>query len=118
MRRTLGTALLCAVFASPALTGNAALFTDNFNTDSSLANYTTVTTDATSSFATSGYNYSVLGIPSPPGAPDAQTRGLRLDANFSAPNAAEAITLFTNGSYSGDYTVTFDAWINVNGPFP
>jgi hypothetical protein len=118
MRRTLSTALLCAVFASPALTGAAALFTDNFNTLASAANYSTVSTDATSSFSTFAYNYAALGIPSAPSSGDASTLGLRLDANFSAPNAAEAITLFTNGSYSGDYSVTFDAWLNVNGPFP
>ena len=41
-----------------------------------------------------------------------------MDANFSAPNAAEAITVYTLAQYSGDYVVKFDGWINVNGPFP
>ena len=44
--------------------------------------------------------------------------GLRLDANFSAPNAAEGITVFANTTFTGNYTVRFDAWLNVNGPFP
>jgi hypothetical protein len=96
----------------------AALFTDSFNTVASAANYSSVASDGTSSFATYAYNYALLGIPSAPSSGDSSTLGLRLDANFSAPNAAEAITLFTNASYSGDYSVTFDAWINVNGPFP
>jgi hypothetical protein len=43
---------------------------------------------------------------------------LRLDANFSAPNAAEAINVITKSKFSGNYVVTFDAWLNVNGPFP
>jgi hypothetical protein len=118
MRYTLGTALLWAVFASPALTGNAALFTDSFNSAGSAANYVAISTDAPSSFPTFAYDYSAMGIPSPAGSPDSLRLGLKLDANFSAPNAAEAITMATIASYSGDYTVSFDAWLNVNGPFP
>jgi hypothetical protein len=59
-----------------------------------------------------------MGIPSAPNSGDSSTLGLKLDANLSAPNAAEAVTLVTNASFSGDYVVKFDAWINVNGPFP
>jgi hypothetical protein len=96
----------------------AALFSDNFNTAASSANYAAVSTDPTSSFATFAYNYSAMGIPSAPNSGDSSTVGLKLDANFAAPSAAEAITLHTNASYAGDYTVKFDAWLNVNGPFP
>src|SRR5262245_45441803 len=96
----------------------APLFSDNFNTAASAANYSLVSTDATSSFATYAYDYSVMGIPSAPHSGDGTTKGLKLDANFSTPNAAEAISVFTNASYSGDYRVRFDAWLNVNGPFP
>jgi hypothetical protein len=96
----------------------AALFSDNFNTAASAANYSLVSTDATSSFATYAYDYSVQGIPSAPYSGDGSTKGLKLDANFSAPHAVEAISVFTNASYTGDYRVRFDGWINVNGPFP
>ena len=99
-------------------TSRGATFTDDFNGAGSAANYTVVTTDATSSFPTYAYDYSVMGIPSSPNSTGGSTRGLRLDANFSAPNAAEGITLHTLASYSGDYVVRFDAWLNVNGPFP
>jgi hypothetical protein len=119
MKVTLFTTVSIGVLAVQAsLFGAAPVFTDNFNSAGSAASYTTVSSDATSSFATWAYDYSVMGIPSAPNSGDGSTRGLRLDANFSAPNAAEAITVFTTASYGGTYTVAFDAWINVNGPFP
>ncbi len=97
----------------------ATLFTDNFsNSVTSAANYTIVTSDATSSFPTYAYDYSAMGIPSAPNSGDASTKGLRLDANFSAPAAAEAVTLHTIQSFAGDYSIKFDAWLNANGPFP
>jgi hypothetical protein len=119
MRRIHAAAPACAAlfFFLPSAV-SAALFTDSFNTAASSASYSTVSTDATSSFATFAYDYSLMGIPSAPNSGDSSTKGLKLDANFSAPNAAEAISVYTLASYSGDYEVQFDAWINVNGPFP
>jgi hypothetical protein len=111
-------AILVIALAMPRVSSAFPHFFDDFNTAASAANYTPVSTDATSSFATYAYDYSAFGIPSAPGSGDGSTLGVRLDANFGAPNQAEAITLFTNASYSGDYVVKFDAWINVNGPFP
>jgi hypothetical protein len=96
----------------------AVVLSDNFNTVASSANYVAVSTDATSSFATYAYNYALNGIPSAPNSGDSSTLGVKLDANFSAPNAAEGITLHTVASFTGDYIVKFDAWLNVNGPFP
>ena len=95
-----------------------AVFFDDFNTPASAANYTTVSTDASSSYPSYAFPYLFFGIPPAPRTTDGSTLGLRLDANVGVPGAAEAITLFTNTTYSGDYTVTFDAWLNVNGPFP
>jgi hypothetical protein len=112
-------ALTLAAASLANVSAAAPIFSDNFNTAASLGNYTIITTDATSSYATSGYDYSAFGIPSAPHSGDSSTLGLRLDANNSvAPNAAEAVTLATNAQYSDSYVVTFDAWINVNGPFP
>jgi hypothetical protein len=122
MKLTRFTACVTAGFLAALLIGGGAsaavVLSDNFNTAASAANYTTVATDATSSFATFAYNYSAMGIPSAPNSGDGSTLGVKLDANFSAPNAPEGITLFTNGSYTGDYIVKFDGWLNVNGPFP
>jgi hypothetical protein len=112
-------AALVTTAAVPQLSRAAVVFSDNFNTGASSANYVPVTSDATSSFPTYAYDYSAMGIPSAPNSGGGgSTIGLRLDANFSAPNAAEAITLHTVNSFSGDYVVKFDAWLNVNGPFP
>jgi hypothetical protein len=94
------------------------LLSDNFNTVASSANYVAVSTDPTSSFPTYAYNYAVNGIPSAPNSGDSSTLGVKLDANFSAPGAAEGLTLHTVASFAGDYVVKFDAWLNVNGPFP
>jgi hypothetical protein len=106
-----------AALILPGVASAVPLFTDNFNTAASSANYAVVTTDPTSTFATYAYDYSVMGIPSAPNS-GGSTLGVKLDANFSAPNAAEGITLHTLASYAGSYNVKFDAWLNVNGPFP
>jgi hypothetical protein len=111
-------ALALAAASLPSVSFAAPLFLDDFSTGASAANYSIVATDATSSFPTYAYDYSAVGIPSAPRTTDGSTKGLRLDANFSAPNAAEAITAYTNAQYTGKYIVVFDAWINVNGPFP
>lgn len=109
-------AVLLAAVAPQASLG--ALFSDNFNSVASSANYSFVSTDITSSYPTYAYDYSVMGIPSAPNSGDGSTKGLKLDANVSAPGAAEGLTLHTLTTFSGDFVVKFDAWINVNGPFP
>ena len=49
-------------------------------------------------------------------APEAFIRGdCSADGAF---NLADAITLHTIQTFSGDYTVVFDAWMNALGPFP
>jgi hypothetical protein len=103
--------------AMPVLSQAAPLFLDNFNSAGSAASYSTITPDAVNSTAQFGYDYSALGIPSAPNSGDSSTKGLRLNANVAA-NSAQAVNVATLASYSGNYTVLFDAWINVNGPFP
>ena len=111
-------AVMAAVCGMPLVSSGAPLFTDNFNTAASSANYATATSDGTSSFATYAYDYSQMGIPSAPNSGDGTRVGLKLDANFSAPGTAESVTLHTVSQFTGDYSVKFDAWLNVNGPFP
>ena len=96
----------------------AVVLSDNFNSLLSAANYVPVSSDITSSFPTYAYDYSSMGLPPAPNTGDASTLGVKLDANNGAPNAAEGITLNTLASFSGDYTVQFDAWMNVVGDFP
>src|SRR5690242_2690870 len=94
MRRLVhSAALAAAVLLGNSLVARAAVFyQDDFNAAGSSANYTVVSTDPTSSFPTYAYDYSAMGIPSAPNS-GGSTKGLRLDANFSAPAAAEGITL-------------------------
>lgn len=119
--RWLAFASACALAALLTPTASAAvLFSDKYDDALvSQAKYTTATSDATSSFATYAWDYSDIGIPPSPSTTDGSTLGLKLDVN-NGPGTppAEAITLHTNLSFAGDYIVKFDAWINVNGPFP
>jgi len=113
--------LLAAVAASlvpGASFADTTLFSDDFNTGGSSVNYTTAASNPSTSFATFGYDYSVLGIPSAPHSGDASTKGLRLEANTAAPAAIGAVNVYTALSFTGDYRVRFDAWLNVNGDFP
>lgn len=111
--------LAAAVCCMPVVCAGAPLFSDDFNTAGSAANYTTVTSDATSSYATYAWDYGTnMGIPSAPNSGDGTRIGLKLDANTLATGTAESITLHTVAQYSGEYSVKFDAWLNVNGPFP
>jgi hypothetical protein len=111
--------LAASLVAALAMTSTAsAAFVDNFNSVASAANYGVISPDITTAFPTYAYDYGVMGIPPAPGTGDGSTLGLKLDANRFSPNSAESLTLFTLASYSGDYTVRFDGWINVNGPFP
>lgn len=102
----------CGADAFAAVT----LLSDNFDTAASSANYTeTKTADAAVVF---GFNYgTALGISVAPNTKDGSTTGVRFSANESA-GAPNAVTLHTLQSFTGDYVVRFDAWINANGPFP
>jgi PEP-CTERM motif len=117
MRRIQFVALLGAVLLAPTLSVAAPIFSDDFNTASSQSSYTTISPDPANAFPVWGYDYSVMGIPSAPNSGDGSTRGLRLNANVAA-GVVQAVNVATNASYSGKYVVQFDAWINVNGPFP
>jgi hypothetical protein len=98
-------------------TTSAQLYSDSFDTDTS-ANY--VISKDTDSSATFAYNYSIWGIPSAPHSTGGTTRGLRLEANNGdLVGAIAGISLSPAGrSFTGDYHVRFDMWINANGPFP
>jgi hypothetical protein len=98
-------------------TTSAQLYSDTFDTDTS-ANYT-ISKDTDSS-ATFAYDYSVLGIPRAPHSTGGTTMGLRLEANNGDLTGAIAgISLSPIGrSFTVDYHLRFDMWVNANGPFP
>ncbi len=103
--------ILVVAFA-PALATGAVLFQTNFDNATGLSVLGTADTAAT--FA---YDYSAVGVPANPNDPG-NTTALKLEANMSA-GAANEIAVVTSGlSLTAPYQVTFDFWINANGPFP
>ncbi len=92
------------------------VFADNFDTNSA-ANWT-LNKSSTDSRATFAYNYAGLGIPAAPNSTDSITNGLRLEANVSL-GVVGAISLSPMGqSFTGDFRLHYDLWMNANGPFP
>ena len=92
------------------------VFADDFDVDSAtnwILNQSSADTSATFSF-----DYLMLGITSAPHSTGGTTRGLQLKANLTN-GAVAALSLSpTNRSFPGDYRLHFDAWLDVNGPFP
>jgi hypothetical protein len=115
MKRFTCSALIFAAISS--LAHAVILFQDNFDTDSR-ANYT-ISADA-DTLATFAFNYAAMGIPSAPNSTGGSTIGLKVEANNSDATAvAAALSLApAGGSFTGDYTLRFDVWLNSNGPFP
>src|ERR1051325_5394180 len=92
------------------------LFSDNFDSGNSGANWTVNRSgpDAVADFA---FNYSTLGIPSAPNS-GGSTIGVRFLVNQSAGVFQGVSASPTGGSFVGDYRMRFDMWLNFNGPAP
>lgn len=91
------------------------LFDDNFDTDTT-ANWTVNEANVDSNRATFNYDYSAMGIPVAPNTPGTTTRGLKLEANVGAPTFTGLSVSPTGKEFSGDYRLSFDMWVNYNGP--
>jgi hypothetical protein len=111
----LSLSLAAAVLALPGTASAQILFSDDFNTAGSAANYSVATAGQTA--VTWAYDYSAMGIPVAPNTTDGSTLGVKFEANMSL-GAAAGVTLHTIQQFTGPYIVKFDAWINANGPFP
>ena len=92
------------------------VFADNFDTDST-ANWT-VNRSSSDTAVTFAFDYSGLGIPSAPHSTGGTTLGVQMKANLTLGVVAALSISPMNQSFSGDYRLHFDGWINVNGPFP
>jgi hypothetical protein len=92
------------------------LYSDNFNIDTSASwNINASSADNSAVFA---FDYSAIGVPASPNG-GGSTLGLRLASNIASPADVQGITLSPVGqSFSTQYQLTFDMWINANGPFP
>lgn len=103
---------------------SAQLFSDNFDTDST-ANWSVFTLGSNSD-ANFFFDYSTVGIPSAPNSVGGTTTGLRLRANRNITPGSTAGGAFPGGvsvsptgqSFSGNYALRFDMWLNFNGPAP
>jgi hypothetical protein len=91
-------------------------FADDFDAGTSSGGWTLLSsgTDYTANFA---FDYSVRGIPTAPNSVGGSTIGLYFDVNNNdAVGATEGVSIFPIGqSFSGDYALKFDMWINYNG---
>lgn len=94
------------------------LFADNFDTDTS-ANWKSNSIN-TDNDATFNYDYKTAdGVPSAPHSTGGTTRGLRLRSHLGALAPATAISVTPIGqSFTGDFRLRFDLWMNYNGPMP
>jgi hypothetical protein len=92
------------------------IFSDNFDVNTA-ANWVTNRSSADTR-VTFNYNYAPDGIPTAPHSTGGNTRGVKFEANL-ANGAAAAINVSPVGqSFTGDYRLRLDMWINANGPFP
>ena len=92
------------------------VFSDTFDTNSA-ANWI-VNKSSSDTAVAFNFDYSTLGIPSAPHSTGGTTLGVQLKANLTLGVCAALSISPTNQSFSGDYRLHFDGWINVNGPFP
>ena len=92
------------------------VYSDNFETNSAAA--WIVNKSSTDTAIAFNYDYSALGIPSAPHSTGGTTHGVQMKANLTLAAVAALSISPTNQSFSGDYRLHCDMWINVNGPFP
>jgi GH25 family lysozyme M1 (1,4-beta-N-acetylmuramidase) len=92
------------------------VFADNFDANS--ATNWIVNKSSTDNSVTFNFDYSSLGIPSAPHSTNGSTLGVQMKANLNKGVVAALSISPTNQTFSGDYRLHFDAWINVNGPLP
>jgi MYXO-CTERM domain-containing protein len=124
-RRRLATSLLAvgSFLALPAWSSaTITYYNDDFDTDHT-ANWTvnkSVAPNANDANSHSNFffDYSTVGVPSATNSVGGTTRGLRLDAN-TAGGIFSGLSVSPNGqSFSGDYRLHFDMWLNFIGPAP
>jgi len=111
---SLGVAL-CGVSAL----AQSPIWSENFDVDHS-ANWTATTLGTGVSDANFFFDYSTIGIPAAPNS-SGTTLGLRLRANQVAASQSfpSGVSVSPIGqSFTGDYTLRFDMWLNFNGPAP
>jgi hypothetical protein len=92
------------------------VFSEAFDADVSTEWLINQSSDDTT--AVFGYDYSIDGIPPAPGTKGESTLGLKFTANESLGEAAHITASPVGQTFAGDYVLTFDLWLNFNGPIP
>lgn len=93
------------------------VFNRNFDADDT-ANWAVFQGPATTDSAADFYfDYSTVGIPSAPNS-GGTTRGVRLQANQSSGVFGGVSVSPIGQTFSGDYELRLDMWLNFNGPAP
>lgn len=91
------------------------IFTDNFDAGTSGGSWT-AKLSAADAVANYAYNYSAIGIPSAPHSTGGSTIGMNFVVNQSA-GVFQGISATPNGqSFSTDFRLRFDMWLNYVGP--
>ncbi len=111
-----GTAESAPVLLEVMLPPLQTLFADNFDLNTA-ANWVT-NRSSTDTRVTFNYNYAPDGIPAAPHATGGTTRGVKFEANLVTGVAAALNISPVGQSFTGDYRLHFDMWLNANGPFP
>ena len=124
MHKTFLSAAAAITFGLSA-SAHAQLFIDDLNTAASSANYNTLAFNANDT-AIYGFDYSTLGIPEAPNSlVGGTTTGLQFNVNDGTNNATAIQSVLTNAAVDAtvldslsSYTLTYDLWMNYNGPAP
>ncbi|MGK0187018.1 MAG: hypothetical protein ACI9R3_002803 [Verrucomicrobiales bacterium] len=112
------------ILASAASSGAATLFSDAFDVDSS-AGYRVLKFSAERDSVDFAFDYGALGIPAAPNSLGGSATGVRMAANnpvVGTTAVGSAVQIIPMGLGSNlvdiDYRLTYDLWMNVNGPLP
>jgi hypothetical protein len=97
------------------------VYSESFDTDQT-ANWTVNLSASGANSANFYFDYSTVGIPSAPHSTGGTTRGLQLGVNTNTTGSGVfpcGLSVSPTGqSFSGDYELRFDMWLNFLGPAP
>lgn len=91
-------------------------FQDDFDANTA-ANWVT-NKSSTDTRVTFNYDYAADGIAAAPHAVNGTTRAVKMEANMNLGVVAAINISPVAQSFTGDYKLRFDMWLNANGPFP
>ena len=114
MKFTVALAALTAAFLPCSGVLAVTPYSNNFEVDTTAS--WTLNSGLSDEAASFFFDYATVGIPAAPSGPGA--RGMKLQANQSGGLFSGFSVSPTGQSFTGNYTVRFDWWANVNGPFP